>query len=146
MIVSKQNSNMFDSKAQTLTIPVNTEGVMGAGLALYAKLKYPTLLRAYKEACRRGIFKQDGFFVFDVNAKKKILCIPTKIRWRDNSKLEWIDESLYKFAINYSKHGITSLAVPGLGCGRGNLEWEDVFPIIEKHLGPIDIPVELYLP
>ena len=39
MIVSKQNSNMFDSKAQTFTIPVNTEGVMGAGLALYAKLK-----------------------------------------------------------------------------------------------------------
>jgi len=59
MIVSKQNSNMFDSKAQTFTIPVNTEGVMGAGLALYAKLKYPTLLHAYKEACRRGIFKQE---------------------------------------------------------------------------------------
>ncbi len=33
--------------------------------------------------------------------------------------------------------GIQSIGMPALGCGNGGLDWSDVAPLIEKHLGPI---------
>lgn len=43
--------------------------------------------------------------------------------------------------------GVTSIAVPPLGCGNGGLAWSDVRPLIEKHLGDLqEVRVEVYEP
>ncbi len=39
---------------------------------------------------------------------------------------------------------ITSVALPRLATGVGGLEWDDVRPLIHKHLGNLQIPVILY--
>ncbi len=39
---------------------------------------------------------------------------------------------------------IKSVALPRLATGVGGLEWTDVKPLIEKHLGHLTIPVFLY--
>ena len=43
------------------------------------------------------------------------------------------------------KEGIESLALPRLATGVGGLEWSEVKPLIERHLGDLDIPVYLYV-
>jgi len=45
---------------------------------------------------------------------------------------------------HYEERGITSLAVPALGCGNGGLEWSAVQPVLHRHLGRLAILVELY--
>ena len=40
--------------------------------------------------------------------------------------------------------GITSLALPRLATGVGALKWEDVKPLIEKHLGDLEVDIEVY--
>jgi uncharacterized protein YwgA len=47
---------------------------------------------------------------------------------------------------HYKEWGITSLAVPPLGCGQGQLEWKIVGPTLYRYLSQLDIPVELYAP
>ena len=47
---------------------------------------------------------------------------------------------------HYKEWGITSLAVPPLGCGQGQLEWKIVGPTLYRFLNQLDIPVELYAP
>ena len=38
----------------------------------------------------------------------------------------------------------TSLALPRLSTGVGGLDWDDVYPLIQQHLGDLDIPVYVY--
>lgn len=40
--------------------------------------------------------------------------------------------------------GIRSLALPRLATGVGALDWADVKPLIQQHLGGLGIPVFLY--
>lgn len=47
---------------------------------------------------------------------------------------------------HYKNWGITSIAIPPLGCGNGQLEWKIVGPLIYKCAKQMDIPVEIYAP
>lgn len=146
MIVFEKRMDIFKCEMQTLVVPVNTAGVMGNGLARAFRDRVPDLNEAYQRACRNNIFKYKGFFVFDVRPGLKILCFPTKRRWQDDSKLEWIIEGLERIASDYKKYSITSIAIPAIGCGKGNLDWTDVHPLIRDILGPSELQVGIILP
>lgn len=72
-----------------------------------------------------------------------ILNFPTKQHWRNPSKLEWIEAGLKKFLRSYQKLGITEISFPRLGCGNGGLDWEEVRPLMEKHLR--NLPIQVYI-
>jgi len=40
---------------------------------------------------------------------------------------------------------VESLAMPRLATGVGGMDWSEVLPLIEKHLGDLSIPVYLYV-
>lgn len=145
MIIYDEPRNLLEVTEQTLVNPVNTEGVMGAGLALAFRDKFPGLFQEYREACQADVFSKHGLFVFDVDVSRKILCLPTKRQWRHPSRLEWIEEGLWRLANDYERYGITSLAIPEVGCGRGQLSWADVRPLIYQYLDPVALPVGICL-
>ena len=55
------------------------------------------------------------------------------------------DSGLEEFARTYSEEGIESISFPMLGCQHGGLNWEDVRPIMERHLNRISKEVEIYV-
>lgn len=65
--------------------------------------------------------------------------------WRNPSKLEYIEKGLLKFIDKYADKGIQSIAFPKLGCGNGELRWEDVKPLMEKYLAQIPIDIYIYV-
>lgn len=140
-----EGADIFKSEMQALMCPVNTFGAMGKGLALYFKQRYPELLEPYRQACWDGHFAEEGYFVFKAK-DRLIVCLPTKFHWSRPSKIEWIAKALQMFRDSGHEHGITSLAVPALGCGEGGLAWESVRALIEELLGALPIPVEVYPP
>lgn len=72
---------------------------------------------------------------------------PTKGHWRSPSRLVDIESGLVDLARVVQSLGITSLAVPALGCGNGGLRWEDVRPRIEAAFTVIpEVTVLLYAP
>ena len=75
-----------------------------------------------------------------------VLNFPTKNDWRRPSQIEWVDDGLKILRDHYQELGITSLALPPLGCGLGGLDWADVWPLIQKHLGDLPIEIELWVP
>jgi uncharacterized protein YwgA len=75
-----------------------------------------------------------------------IINFPTKGHWRAVSRLDSIVAGLEHLIGNYRDWGITSIAVPPLGCGNGQLDWEVVGPTLYRYLSQLDIPVELYAP
>lgn len=136
--------DIFQSPAQVLTNPVNCVGVMGKGLALEFKNRYPDLFTDYKARCNRNEVRLGVPYLWE-NDYGQVLNFPTKGDWKENSVLQNIERGLKYLAENYQRMGIQSLAMPPLGCGLGGLKWSEVFPIIEKYLKDIpDIEVYVY--
>jgi len=138
--------NMFESKAQTLVNTVNCVGVMGKGIALDFKNRFPDMYEDYVQRCRKKQVHLGRPYIFKRNFPPWILNFPTKDHWRSVSRLWDIEEGLRYLKKHYKGWGITSLAVPPLGCGHGQLEWRVVGPTLYRHLKTLDIPVELYVP
>lgn len=145
-IVRELRGDIFKSKMQTLVVPVNTQGTLGAGLAKQFKIRYPGLLAPYKRACFNGTFSKKGYFLYTVDENRKILCLPSKQRWVEPSRIEWIDIALERITEHYKEDGIESLSIPAIGCGLGELSYDEVHPLIVKYMSMIDIPVVVYLP
>lgn len=140
--------DLFESQAQTLVNTVNTVGVMGKGIALEFKQRYPAMFDDYRARCDRSEVKLGEPYIYRPpgGGVPWIINFPTKGHWRTPSKLRDIERGLRYLVTNVSAWGIESPAVPPLGCGNGQLEWRVVGPVIYEHLDRLDIPVELYAP
>lgn len=138
--------DIFESQAQTLVNTVNCVGIMGKGIALEFKKRFPDMFKDYVKRCQDKQVRLGRPYLFKRIFSPWILNFPTKDHWRSVSKLEDIIEGLRYLQQNYKAWGITSLAVPPLGCGNGELEWRVVGPTLYRHLKVLDIPVELYAP
>jgi O-acetyl-ADP-ribose deacetylase (regulator of RNase III) len=113
--------------------PVNCVGVMGRGLALQFKQRYPENFRAYKAACDRGDVQPGRMFVFESEGSRPrwLINFPTKRHWRDKSLIDDVQQGLVALVAEVRARRIESIGVPPLGCGLGGLEWGDVRPLIE---------------
>lgn len=138
--------DIFRSAAQTLVNPVNTHGVMGGGLALEFRRRFPDMFQDYVQRCRRGEVRIGKPYIWHSPAGQNVLNFPTKDDWKSPSRLEYIAEGLRYLVDHHLEMGITSLAVPALGCGLGGLEWRVVRPLMGRELSLLGIPVEIFEP
>ncbi len=137
--------DLFESHAQTLVNTVNTVGVMGKGIALEFRRRYPEMYHDYLRRCQRREVRLGRPYLY-TDSTPWILNFPTKDHWRSVSRLADIVEGLEYLKHHYARWGITSIAVPPLGSGQGQLEWKVVGPTLFRHLSELPIPVELYAP
>lgn len=135
--------NIFTTKCQTIVNTVNCFGVMGAGIALECKYRYPQMNERYVELCKNQLLQVGNLFLYKTD-KKWILNFPTKNHWKFPSKKEYLEKGLQKFVDTYQIKGITSIAFPLLGASHGGLSSEDSFQIMEEYLKDISIPIEVY--
>ena len=137
---------------------------MGKGLAFSAKHRYWGLEKVYKYACEIGeintkepmlienpnwfytSYKMNGSQESAIRNPRWVLLLATKIDWRDDSEIEYIQDGMDWIERNWKPSGMQSIAVPALGCGLGGLEWDKVYPVIQSTLEKIDIPSEIYIP
>lgn len=138
--------DLFKSNAQTLVNTVNCVGIMGKGIALEFKKRFPDMYEDYVARCKANKVKLGKPYLYVRPAKPWILNFPTKDHWRSVSKLSDIVDGLNYLIEHYKEWGIESLAVPALGCGHGQLEWRVIGPTLYRYLARLDIPVELYAP
>lgn len=138
--------NIFESKATTLVNTVNCVGVMGKGIALEFKNKYPEMYKEYVHLCANNLVKPGVPYLYQDLFGTSIINFPTKDHWKSPSKLSYIVSGLKWIAENYKNSNITSLALPPLGCGNGGLTWELVGPIMYKMLKNLPIDIVIYAP
>lgn len=140
-----KNRNIFDSQCQTIVNTVNCVGVMGKGLALEMKKRYPNMFDKYKDYCDKGLIDIGKLWLYKHSDDKWILNFPTKKHWKNGSEYEYIEEGMKKFVETYQEKGITTIAFPMLGCNNGGLEKEVVIQIMTKYLIKCDnLIVEIY--
>jgi O-acetyl-ADP-ribose deacetylase (regulator of RNase III) len=138
--------DLFQSEAQTLVNTVNCVGVMGKGIALGFRKRFPEMYEDYVRRCNAGDVHLGQPYLYKSLVPPWILNFPTKEHWRSVARLSDIVTGLDYLAKYYKTWGIKSLAVPPLGCGEGQLEWRVVGPTLYRKLAALDISVELYAP
>ena len=142
--IKYRKGDIFESETQVIVNTVNCQGVMGKGLALAFKERYPAMFAVYKEECKTGKLRIGRPSLYK-DSTPWILNFPTKDKWKANSRLEYLDKGLKYFVTNYKKAGIKSIAFPKLGAQNGKLEWDDVGPLMAKYLSTLDIEVYIYI-
>jgi O-acetyl-ADP-ribose deacetylase (regulator of RNase III)/uncharacterized protein YwgA len=138
--------NLFDSGAQALVNTANCVGIMGKGVALEFKHRFPDMYKDYVSRCSRGEVQLGKPYLYRELFLPWVINFPTKDHWRSVSRLADIVAGLEYLEDHYREWGIASLAVPPLGCGNGQLEWRIVGPTLYRHLNRLGIPVTLYGP
>ena len=136
--------NIFASRAEVIVITVNCVGVMGAGIALDAKHRWPDIDAAYVVECAAGRISI-GQILWAHSGKQLIALFPTKTHWKLPSKISYLEAGLVTLREAIVHRSIKSLALPHLGCSNGGLDWEDVHPLIVEKLRDIpDLEIELW--
>lgn len=138
--------DLLQSRRQTLVCTTNCEGAMGAGLALAFKQQFPESFRRYRDLYSDGALGVGRLLVAPLHTGQQVLYFPTKNRWRQPSRLEWVDRNLQTLARDYRALGIESIAIPPLGAGLGGLDYDSVYRLVYRHLAPIELLVEFYVP
>jgi O-acetyl-ADP-ribose deacetylase (regulator of RNase III)/uncharacterized protein YwgA len=146
MIEDVRKGDLFQSGAQTLVNTVNTVGVMGKGIALEFKRRFPEMFADYQRRCAAGEVRLGEPYLWRGLVAPWVINFPTKGHWRSVSRLADIERGLVYLAEHVAEWGVTSLAVPPLGAGSGGLDWATVGPAIYRHLDWLPIPVILYAP
>lgn len=137
--------NIFNTKAQTVVNTVNCVGVMGKGIALVYKLRYPQMFDIYQDYCKRHLISIGKLWLYKGDGTDPwVLNFPTKFHWKYPSKIEYIEQGLKKFVDTYDKCGITSVAFPMLGTLNGGLDKDAVRALMINYLSQCNIPIEIY--
>ncbi len=135
-MIEPTQGNLLEAPVEALVNTVNTEGIMGKGIALQFRQAFPEMFRAYEKACAAGDVRLGEVYVFDlgglVGGPRWIINFPTKGHWKSRSQLPDIENGLSDLISKIRELDIKSIALPPLGCGNGGLNWSDVQPRIEK--------------
>jgi O-acetyl-ADP-ribose deacetylase (regulator of RNase III) len=151
-MIKETTANLFEAKAEALINAVNCVGVMGKGIALQFKQKFPAdYFNAYKLACQNGELAIGNVQVYELkNARTNphyIINFPTKRHWREQSRIADIERGLQSLVKAVELYGINSIAMPALGCGLGGLDYAEVKPLIEKAFADLmNVEVLLFVP
>lgn len=140
--------NLLDAKEEIIGHQVNCIGVMGAGLALQIKKKYPSVYKAYMLKCNNAENKRDllgDLQLVPIANDKAIANLFGQYQFSittpqtDYDALETSLRDLKRVA-SLSKR---TIALPyGLGCGLAGGEWHVVEKIITNVFA--DYGVSLY--
>jgi len=145
-----RTGNLLEAETEALVNTVNTVGVMGKGIALQFKERFPLNFKIYADACKKGEMQVGKMLVVKentLNGEKIIVNFPTKTEWFIKSQYSHIEDGLKDLANVIEVYKIKSIAIPPLGCGNGGLKWEKVKPMMDRYLGHLpNVDIQIYEP
>lgn len=149
-MIELRQGDILHADAEALVNTVNCVGVMGRGIALQFKKRFPENFKGYKAACDNRELQPGKMFIHDLNRlcnPRYVFNFPTKRHWKGKSRVEDIEAGLQSLVEEVRKRDIESIAIPPLGCGLGGLRWADVRARIEEAFQDLtDVRVLLYEP
>lgn len=144
------SGDLLQSKAQLIAHGVAPNDNFHQGLALALRENWPALYKDFRHYCQTQHPKAGECWVWaGANGQRIANLLTQEDAYGHGSKpgkatvanVNHALRALHKFI---ESEGITSVALPKLATGVGGLDWADVKPLIEQHLGGLKAEVEVY--
>lgn len=119
-----KTGDLFTTHSRGIGHGVNVDGMMGAGIAVVFRKRFPAMYGAYAAACMTGALEPGGVFIWEEPNAGFIYNIASQDRPGANAHLGWLDTGVREALAHADEHGITSISLPRIGCGIGGLDWE----------------------
>ncbi|MBS0236462.1 MAG: macro domain-containing protein [Proteobacteria bacterium] len=107
-----KQGDILQENAEALVNAVNCVGVMGKGVALQFRNAFPDNYRAYAKACKNNEVQLGRMFLFKTNAlinPHYIINFPTKLDWRHQSLMQYIENGLQSLVQEVKVRGFVLL-------------------------------------
>ena len=150
-MIREVTGDILKSKAQAIAHGVAPNDDFKSGLAMSLREHAPSLYKDFRHYCQTTHPKPgetwtwmgaDGQRIFNLFTQE-----PAEGRQGGTpgkASLSNVRHALKALRQEVEKEGYTSLALPRVATGVGGLEWDDVKPLVQEHLGDLKIPVIVY--
>lgn len=148
-MITYVSGDILLTEAQAIAHGVAPDDHFNQGLALALRDQYPSMAKDFRSWCHQTNPKSGGAWLWATQGRV-IVNLMTQEKAHDHNahpgqaSTHNIDHALKDLVKLIAKEQITSIALPRLASGVGGMAWDDVKPLIEKHLGALDIPVMVY--
>jgi O-acetyl-ADP-ribose deacetylase (regulator of RNase III) len=121
-----------------------------SGLALSLRERWPAMYKDFRHYCQTVTPKPGALWTWAGAGGARIVNLftqepaPSHGAKPGRATIENVNHCLKALSKVIETENIKSVALPRLATGVGGLEWKDVKPLIEKHLGHLSIPVYVY--
>lgn len=148
-MIYKVSGDILLTNAQAIAHGVAPNDHFNQGLALSLRERYPSMAKDFRHYCHLQNPKA-GEVWFWGGADGIIINLMTQEAAPDDNAhpgkatTKYVGHALKALRTMIEDENITSIALPKLATGVGGLDWDEVLPLIEQHLGDLDIPVVIY--
>jgi len=138
------------SNAQVIAHGVAPGDHFNQGLALSLRERYPAMAKDFRHHCQIANPKPGQLWTWAGADGKRIVNLMTQEAPQSKQShpgpatTHNVNIALRNLRHLIESEGFTSVALPRLATGVGGLSWEEVWPLLDKHLGDLDIPIYLY--
>ena len=143
--------DILKTKAQAIAHGVAPSDSFNHGLALAIRQRWPALYQDFRSYCHQSHPKEGELWTWGGADGTRVVQLLTQSPAPAHShanpggaSLPNVNHALKALRKEIEKEKFTSIALPRIATGVGGLDWEEVAPLIEKHLGDLRIPVILY--
>ena len=143
--------DILRSTARAIAHGVAPNDPFSSGLALSLRERWPAMYKDFRHFCQATHPKSGGAWVWGGAEGTRIINLFTQEgAYGHGAKpgkatVEHVNHALRELRQLMDTEKFTSLALPRLATGVGGLNWEDVSPLIDKHLGDLNVPVYVYV-
>ena len=149
-MIQKVTGDILLSKAQVLAHGVAPNDDFHSGLALALRTEWPALYKDFRHFHHQQHPEAGTLWFWGGAGGVRIVSLftqqpaPHAGSHAGRATIENVNHALRALHKLAEKEKFTSIALPRLATGVGGLAWDEVEPLIEKHLGSLNIPIILY--
>lgn len=147
--LTEKTGSIFETYAQAIGHGVNTHGVMGSGIAVQFKQRFPQMYEEYRRRCFAGELQAGGVYPYDAGPGQGgkhlfVYNIASQAAPGANATYQWLLMGVAAALRDADEKGIKTLALPRIGAGVGGLEWSRVRRVLEALAESFDCDIEVW--
>jgi O-acetyl-ADP-ribose deacetylase (regulator of RNase III) len=148
-MIKEVSGDILLSKAQHLVHGVAPNDHFDSGLALALRQRWPMMYKDFRHWSHQTHPAPGGLWSWG-GAGVRIVSLLTQDGAHDKgakpgrATLHNVNQCLRELRKYIETEKVASLALPRLATGVGGLDWAEVKPLIDRHLGDLGIPVFVY--
>ncbi len=149
-MIREVSGDILQSKADAIAHGVAPNDDFASGLAHSLREQWPAMYKDFRHYCQTRHPHSGGAWIWSgVGGVRIINLLTQEAAYNHGSKpgratVENVNHALKELRKLIEHEKLTSVAIPRLATGVGGLNWDDVKPLIHKHLSDVGVPIIVY--